>query len=198
MQAFESSCSCTTAFDSSFTLVFDSASKAITRFKPASGLEEEGPGISSSCLVLLSNLDYDSASIFVPDSSFANHVVSAGYVSSDDPPFDEADACNQQFIAVSSIDLSGNFRPTTLIATSGVSMPVVPQSGMTVSIFNGAIQCSFPSSDHARTMELYSPLGVMAASLGIPAGQSEISLPHLMSGLYFVRMDGNVIKVAVP
>jgi hypothetical protein len=68
---------------------------------------------------------------------------------------------------------------------------------MSVGCDNGATQCSFPSSDHARTLELYTPLGIMAANFEIQAGQSEISLPHLMSGLYFVRMDGNVTKIAV-
>jgi hypothetical protein len=193
-----------------FTLIFDSSNKTISSVSfgyqqyfqvvYGAGNTENIEDNSLTDSVWLANFSYDSSLIHTTDSTLLFHHGGANYNFGESPQFSfpYLPTESETLISVSSMTLSGSFDSITLTATSGVTMPVVSPSGMSVNYYNGTIQCVFPSSDDARTLELYTPLGVRAASIEIPAGQSGISLPQLMSGLYFVRMDGNVIKVAIP
>ncbi len=196
-------------YSSWFNLVFDSSSKTISNvsFGYQQNFETVWAGgtIYNTLLtdsIGLTNFIYDSSSIHTTDSSLLFHQAQACYNSSgrisQGPPDPFLSQGSGTLLSVSSMTLSGSFDSITLTGTSGVAMPTASQSNISIIEYDGAVECSFSTSDQARTMELYTPLGVKAANYEILAGQSEISLPHLTSGLYFVRMDGNVIKVAVP
>lgn len=187
----------------SFLLVFDSNTHSILNLSFSS---EGGEFIngnyqisSTSSSVQLSNFAYDSSSIYTTDSSLAYHNASAAYGSwYNDPQNLSYPITSENLVSVSSMDLSGNFRPITLSNESGVGISAQPTSSISLASINGSLECSFPPSGHYRTLELYTPLGANVASFEIAPGQTELILPHLQGGLYFVRLDGAVLKIALP
>jgi hypothetical protein len=187
------------ASDSSFTMIFDTTDKTIQdlTLSESYNINYGGLGFTDySSFVELTNLRYDSTSIFSPDSGLTDHLSVAGSYYSWLAPTGNGPTYCDTLAYPSSVNLSGNFQPAVLWA--GVAMPTVSQPNMSISNHDGTIQCGFPPSDLSRTLELYTPLGVKSATFEIPSGQTSISLPYLMSGLYFLRLDGNVIKVAMP
>ena len=187
------------ASDTSFTIIFDTTAKTIQDLTLAESYNINYGGLGftdNSSSLALTNLDYDSTSIFSLDSSLTNHLIGASNYSSWLAPSGNGPTYCDNLAYVLSVNLSGDFQPAVLWA--GVAMPTASQSNMSISEYDGTVQCGFPSSDHPRALELYTTLGVKAASIEISAGQNEILLPHLTSGLYFVRMDGNMLKIAVP
>ena len=52
------------------------------------------------------------------------------------------------------------------------------------------------SSDD-RTLEIFSVLGIKAASCSVPPGGTEAVVPHISPGFYFVRLGSSLAKVYV-
>ncbi len=143
----------------------------------------------------ISSLYFDSASIFVTDSSFKGHNISISR-SVVDSQTDYVGSSNQTFTA-SSVTLSGIFRPTTFSNPPAIVTEVPQPNNLTIYSSNGSIACSFDVSDDSRDLEIFSPLGIREATFAIPAGQTGASLPHLSAGFYFVRMGGALAKICV-
>ncbi len=184
----------------SFFMEFDSSTQTISYL--SIGSEEEVYDYQSGQVmgattfgVELSIFMYDSVSIFTTDSSLSHHDADASYNQWQQNSSVFHDGYSSTLFSVSAISLSGNLRPVTL----NVSTPLI-SSSQTVSLSYNTEerQFLFPFSSRQRTLELYNLLGSKVESFEIPPGQSEISIPQLPSGLYFVRMDGAILKVAVP
>ncbi len=147
----------------------------------------------------ISGLNFNDSSILASDSSFTNHNILFTYsneqVAYNFGPYDFSDIYND--FTASSVTLSGIFRPTTFSNPPSI-VTEAPQP-ITLAIYssNGSIACSFDVSDHARDLEIFTPLGIREASYNIQAGQTEASLPHLPAGFYFVRMEGSMAKVYI-
>jgi hypothetical protein len=156
-------------------------------------------GISyGSRKVQISSLLFDDTSIFATDSSFyghnlsmTNHTVDSSYSSW--PSYSD----RYTDFTASSVTLSGIFRPTTFSNPLAIVTESPQPNNLAIYSSNGSIACSFDVSDHARDLEIFSPLGIREASFTIPAGQTEASLPHLPAGFYFVRLDGAMAKVYI-
>jgi len=103
---------------------------------------------------------------------------------------------NEDFTA-SSATLSGIFRPTTFSDPSAIVATAPQLNNLAIYSSNGSIASSFDVADHARDLEIFSPLGIREANFTIPAGKMEASLPHLPAGFYFVRLDGSMAKVYI-
>ncbi len=181
-----------------FKMIFDTTTETVRELSFAESQDYIvgfGGSDFSQSLELI-NLKYNSTSIFSPNSGLTNHLGEAYYYSyweaaTGNPP-PECDT----LVYVTSVNLSGNFQPVVLWA--GVAMPAASPSTISIIDYDGTIQCTFPSSDQLRILELYTPLAMKAAAIEITSGQGSISLPNLSRGLYFLRLDGNVIKFAVP
>jgi hypothetical protein len=138
------------------------------------------------------SLAFNDSAIFTIDSSFCGHSISmtsSGYIN-----FGSGNIYNN-FIATSA-ELSGLFEPKDYTCTESVVNPL-SSSELIVQNPNGSIACSFDVSDHARDLEIFSPLGIREASYTIQTGQTEASLPHLPAGFYFVRLEGAMAKICV-
>ncbi len=143
----------------------------------------------------LINLSYDSTSIFSPDSDLNNHLSAASYSYYSEEPSGNPPPHCESLVYVMSVNLSGNFRPATL--TEGVAMPTQEQSALSLVNDNGNEFCTFPIAAHPRTLQIYTPLGVKVCSVEVPAGAAQVALSVLTRGLYFVRMDGSILRVAI-
>ena len=145
----------------------------------------------------ITSLQFNDTSIFSTDSSFSYHNISTinddinGYFFGEY----DYDSIFNDFVA-SSVTLSGIFRPTTFSEPAIVTEAPQPND-LGIYSSNGSIACSFDVSDHARDIEIFSPLGIREASFTIPAGRTEASLPHLPAGFYFVRLEGSMAKVYI-
>lgn len=183
---------------SSFQLVFDTSSGTIRDLildESSNGTQFLGYSYSDSHLELI-NLRYDSSSIFSPDSQMAAHVKAiAFYCNTEEPSGNPPPQCDRLDYATS-IDLLGNFRPSTL--TSGIEMR--PQAAQDMSLFSsaGMTFCKFAEAAHPRKLELYTELGVKTKEVDVPAGVGEIPLPVVPAGFYLLRMDQSSIKLIVP
>ncbi|HEX5316413.1 MAG TPA: hypothetical protein VFX22_07165, partial [Candidatus Kapabacteria bacterium] len=89
-------------------------------------------------------------------------------------------------------EISGAFLPP-----QSVSQNIVP-SNFSILTTENAVHGFFDRCSKPRSLELYTPIGAKAASIEIAPGQSEISIPHLPSGLYFAQLGSAVLKVAIP
>jgi len=181
----------------SFLIVFDSshnnAIKELTYLNMVSGARNNISNINQG--VTLIDLRFDSSGIYFSDSGYSQHVSSVWRSQGFN---DLNDGGNIQLISVSSIDLSGIFHSTHLENSLDLVSNNPPSQGLSINLVKGYLDCSFSQSDHSRVLEVYTPIGVKAASLEITAGCREISLPRLASGLYFLRVGGEMLKVAVP
>ncbi len=187
------------ASDTSLTLIFDTATRTIRTLRLAESFDINYGyplGFTDySSFVELTNLGYDSTSIFIPDSSLSKHLTDARYASNWLAVTGNGPTYCDTLARVSSIDLAGNFRPATL--KSGVATYVTANPRMSYSNQNGIGRCTFVPADHLRILEIYTPLGTEASSVDIPSGSSEASLPLLSNGLYFVRLDQYLLKIVV-
>ena len=146
----------------------------------------------------ISSLLFDDTSIFATDSSFSKHNTSLRDNEVNNQYYDQYNYTDltSDFTA-SSVTLSGIFRPTTFSNPPSIVTIAQQPSDLAIYSSNGSIACSFDVSDHARDLEIFSPLGIREASFTITAGQTEVSLPHLPAGFYFVRLDGSMAKVYI-
>jgi hypothetical protein len=146
----------------------------------------------------ISSLLFDDTSIFSADSSFRRHNISMtdNYVDNFYSTMNNY-IDNDDYLTASSVTLSGLFRLTTFSNPPSIVTAAPPPNNLPIYSSNGSIACSFDGSDHARNLEIFSPLGVRETSFCIPAGQTEASLPHLPAGFYFVRLDGSMAKVYI-
>lgn len=144
-----------------------------------------------SSAISFSNFGYDSLG-FSCDSDFSVHTPSV-----QEGEWWYPDGIGQSgyynLIAVTNINLG------IYLANPHSRVTVIQQqaSSFSLNLLNTILQCTFESSAHSRILELYTPLGVKVASFEIAPSQSEISLPHLSRGLYFIRMDNAFLKIAV-
>jgi hypothetical protein len=143
-------------------------------------------------------LVFNDTSIFTSDSSISDHTISMSthYISGwngGEYYFD----LNYSDFAASSVTLSGIFRPTTFSDPPAIVTEASQPNNLAIYSSNGSIACSFDVSDHARDLEIYSPLGIREAISTIQPGQTEASLPHLPAGFYFVRMNGAMAKIYI-
>ena len=146
----------------------------------------------------LSSALFDDTAIFFGDSSIITHNFSMAGTDTNSKFATSNDFETRYFqFSATSVTLSGLFRTTTFSDPSASVAAPIPNS---LSIFNsnGSIACSFKGSEQERNLELYSPLGIREASVAIPPNESQASLPHLMSGIYFVRLEGDVRKIFIP
>jgi hypothetical protein len=142
------------------------------------------------------NIRYGSDSIFKDGPIPDNNVL----VESDDWYQVEHEAPPTNTTVSSGNDLMGGTMQVfgSAKAQSSVAAGSISTFSMLMEFTPSSLHFSFLALDHSRIMELYTPLGIKVGSYEIAAGQSELPLPHLTSGLYFVRMEGAIIKVAVP
>jgi hypothetical protein len=146
----------------------------------------------------IESLLFDDTSIYSTDSRFSSHLTSyIFYDSSSLYQNNQFTGNGIQSFTASSVTLSGIFRPTTFSDQSAIVTEAPQSSNLAVYASNGSIACSFDVADHARDLEIFSPLGIREACLTIPAGQMEASLPHLPAGFYFVWLDGSMAKVYI-
>ena len=143
----------------------------------------------------ISSLAFNDTSIFAIDSSFSDHniAMTSDSVNGDNEGQYNFDYKYSDFTA-SSVTLSGIFRPTTFSEPAIVTEAPHPNN-LAIYSSNGSIACSFDVSDHARDLEIFSPLGIREPSSTISAGQTAASLPHLPAGFYFVRLEGSMAKI---
>jgi len=80
-------------------------------------------------------------------------------------------------------------------ATSGVKDIQPPQATLSVVANSGSLTCSFAPSDHSRELEVFTPLGIEATHVEVQADRSEVALPQLPAGIYFVRLEEDLAKV---
>ncbi len=146
----------------------------------------------------ISSLLFDDSSIFTMDSSFGGHniaitehVIDRTYLGSGAYDSKYTD------ITASSVALSGIFRPTTFSDPQSIVTAAPQANNLAIYSSNGSIACSFDVADHARNLEIFSPLGIREANFSIPAGQTEASLPHIPPGFYFVRMGDAMAKIYI-
>jgi hypothetical protein len=146
----------------------------------------------------ISSLLFDDTSIFETDSSFMLHNASFTEETFDTMGVpDYGDDFQTTDFTASSITLSGIFRPTAFSNPPATVTEAPQPNNLAIYSSNGSIACSFDVADHARDLEILSPLGIREASFTIPAGQTQASLPHLPAGFYFVRLDGSMAKVYI-
>jgi hypothetical protein len=146
----------------------------------------------------LKNLHYDSSSIYFDDSLLSEHYNGASYSYSENDAGTGNTLASCRLVSVSLVALSGIFRPIRLSYPALVEQTSSPLSNISVRFIEGSLFCSFNSSDYTRTLELYTPLGIQVGNYEIAPGQTSAAIPPLAAGLYFIRMDGVVVKVAVP
>jgi hypothetical protein len=146
----------------------------------------------------ISSLLFDDSSIHSTDSSILGHDISMTDSDFNGHYYDQYNFQNlyTDFTA-SSVTLSGIFRPTTFSNPASIVTEAPQPNNLAIYSSNGSIACSFDVADHARDLEIFSPLGIREANFTIQAGQTESSLPHLPTGFYFVRLDGSMAKVYI-
>lgn len=83
------------------------------------------------------------------------------------------------------------------LSKASVNQKTDPQ-GFVFRSRTGAIECSFTPSQHSRALELYTPLGVRAAAHSVTPGETSAILPRLPAGLYFIRLEGALVKILLP
>lgn len=149
------------------------------------------PGRNADEEIAFTDLRFDSTGIFFPDSLYQNHIASLAW--DENAAYLPNDGYDNSLLSVSSLDLSGIFHPTHITYPALVSE--LPNIGFSMTPYNGSLHCTFAPSDHLRTIELYTPLGIKAASVEVPAGNGEITLPRVASDLYFLRLENSVVKV---
>ena len=194
-----------------FTIHFAPAQDSIVSLQylyvdTATGIDATLPGIYSNDTIQISALAFDDTSIFAYDSSFANHAIrmvahqvkwewnilhdTEGRILNDHM------STSSDFTATS-VTLSGLFRPTTFSDLAAVKELPPQASSLAIHASNGSTVCSFDISDHARELEIYSPLGSRVSSVTIAPTQSEVTLPRLPAGFYFLKLGGAVGKLCV-
>jgi hypothetical protein len=187
--------------DDQFTIVFEHGKDFIfsldwTRTQYDGSLHG---GVSAQTFLRISNfkifsLSFDDTSIFTSDSSFCDHTIS---IVDSDQAYSQNDTQVYYFTATSA-DLSGIFRPTHYTCAASVSEPAQTSESLTVATSNDGLHCTFASSDNPRTLEVYSILGVRAASSTISAGAAQGIALHLSPGFYFVRLGNQIAKTIIP
>jgi hypothetical protein len=175
----------------------DTTSVTIT-FAPGTGGSGNGIGNYREFTFKISSLSFDDTSIYTSDSSFSDHniLITDNTENGDYYFWDDYDYTENNFTA-SSVTLSGIFRPTTFSDPPDVVTEAPQPNNLAIYSSNGSIACSFDVSDHARDLEIYSPLGIREASITISPGETGASLPHLPAGFYFVRLEGSMAKVYI-
>jgi hypothetical protein len=146
----------------------------------------------------IKSLLFDDASIYSADFGFSSHYTSL--LAYDSNFYYEQNLSSGYRVAsftASSVTLSGIFRPTTFSDPASIVTEAPQPNNLAIYSSNGSIACSFDISDHARNLEIYSPLGIREAIFTIQPGQTEASLPHLPAGFYFVRLEGSMAKVYI-
>ncbi len=177
-----------------------------SEFDTASGISGTVPGTYRTDSFQISSLSFDGTSIFAFDSSFSTHAIRMtahleelewrSVSNSQGQILNDQVSTISDFTA-SSVTLSGIFRPTTFSNPPAIVTEAPQPNNLAIYSSNGSITCSFDVADHARELEIYSPLGIREASFTIPAGQTEASLPHLPVGFYFVRLEGSMAKIYI-
>jgi hypothetical protein len=157
-------------------------------------------GLNEQSSFIIYSLIFNDTLIYSTDSAFNKHRISYSneelrslYTEPNSIVFGQFYYSN---FTASSVTLSGIFRTTTFSEPAIVTKTPQPNN-LAIYSSNGSIACSFDVSDHAKDLEIFSPLGIREASFTIPAGQMEASLPHLPAGFYFVRLDGAMAKVYI-
>jgi hypothetical protein len=144
----------------------------------------------------ISSLTYNDSGIFTDDSASCDHNIS--FTSYENTTINDPYQSKilQNFTATSTY-LSGIFQPKTYMACESSNVVSTPTNNLSIYSSNSSIACSFDVSDHARDLEIFTPLGIREASYTIQAGQTKATLPHLPSGFYFVRLEGSVAKIFI-
>jgi hypothetical protein len=188
-------------FESPTTLVlsieFDSGTNFINSITitQSNGYSHAGFVGTYNYYFAISSLYFDDSTIFSTDSSYSSHRINITE-SSVTSQSEYGSSFTQDFTA-SSVTLSGIFRPSTFSDPPAIVTEAPQPNNLAIYASNGSIACSFDVADHARDLELYSPLGIREANVTIPPNETAASLPHLPSGFYFVRLDGAVAKIFV-
>jgi hypothetical protein len=147
----------------------------------------------------ISALEFDDTSIFATDFSFLDHQITM----TDNKKVTEFDNGQQartyDDFGATSVDLSGIFRPIHFADQPPAIVVQSPSQAESLSVtsLNGSLHCTFGSSAQERILEIYSPLGIKAASCSVPPGGTEAIVPHISPGFYFVRLGSLLAKVYV-
>ncbi len=145
--------------------------------------------------VSLKSFLYDSVSIYSADSDLSSHLVYASYTShSESHPFHNP-IIDVRLDSVLGLDVSGTFARRSYFASVEYGNQ---ESDISIRRIRGYLEATCGPSSHPRTLEIYSQLGVKAASYPIAPGQTSEAIAKLPSGLYFIRLEGALLKVYVP
>ena len=195
-------------FEEHLTIVFAHGHDSIILFKyqlNASGSDYARESRSHSQEFELAGLLYDDTSIICPDSSITLHSASVGesYTTTEDL----LDENESNFIDMTSMNLSGIFRPTHLSYFASVSNPEVA-SGMSIrsypNPFSQSATISFtPEASGYAEVSVMNLLGVEIARLfsgELDAGEHSFvwsNSASLPDGIYecVIRMNGQVEKL---
>ncbi|MDP4287016.1 MAG: hypothetical protein Q8922_03685 [Bacteroidota bacterium] len=151
---------------------------------------------SYSGSAFLFGLTYDSASIQCPqlgvgqmlslqcEKRYCHHI-------------GPGDGHKSTLLGTYSADLSGIFPPTHLTNGTSAVREVTQLRSLSIRSLGGSIECAFASSPNPRTLEVFTPLGVRITEQSIAVGETSATIPRLPSGLYFIHMEGALVKVFV-
>ncbi|HEX5316350.1 MAG TPA: hypothetical protein VFX22_06840, partial [Candidatus Kapabacteria bacterium] len=180
----------TLSSSSSFEIRFVHGTDSIASISFDTSYQLTGPNISRSLAFQISSVAYDSTMIFTTDSSSCTHNILLSW--------SESNGNTTTDFTATSVILSGIFRPTHYTCAESVSEPAQTRESLTVATSNDGLHCSFDASDNPRTLEVYSILGIKAASISIPAGAIQGIASHLSPGFYFVRLGNQIAKAIIP
>lgn len=141
----------------------------------------------------IADLEYDSSGVFTSDSSFCEHSISIGVTEA----HSLAGGTYYTYFSASSADLSGGFQPKHYACDASVPTLKTVTNSLVLATLKDGLHCSFAPSDHSRTIEVYSILGIEDANNEISVGATEATVPHLAAGFYFVRLEDEIAKVII-
>lgn len=175
---------------SSFEISFVHGTDSIASISFDTSYQLIGPGYTRSLTFQISSVVYDSTMIFTTDSSFCTHNISLAW--------SESGGNSTTDFTATSATLSGIFRPTHYTCAESVSEPKASDARLTVAASNHSLLCSFDASDHPRTLEAYSILGMKVASSQILSGTTAATIAPLAPGFYLIRLENEVAKAIIP
>jgi hypothetical protein len=174
-------------------IIFDSIMHIIREISYDRHRVDGAPYNYDRTFLKLRNFSFDSVSIYTTDSSLASHLDSVNDEFRSEQHPGHNPMTNGSLVSLSSIDLAGTFQPIHLSDKSSVRAMSAIGGGLHL-LGN---RCVFPATLCASELEFYSILGEKEMHTFVPLGSTSTTLPHLPTGLYFVRFDGNIHKVYI-
>ena len=190
--------------DDTCTIVFDPSNHTIdtitvshSNLSFSSGEHGTNEHYSTSALITLTNLLYDST-IFALDNNFGSHVGSVAYSDVWGPQGTMlGDFGSSELIQLSSLSLSGDFRPVTFQnPTASVATPIIAKNFRILQSGNTLTFTLDPTADK-QVLNVYSVIGSHIADMDLLPGQTSASIA-LSTGFYLIRLGDQVTKVWVP